>query len=142
MNGFKKCGFRPFRPEACYDKILGAKERRAKKGCGKKGCTAEQDKPPAPPLSKTDEQHKKELIAAIKVWVDAQLPKEQPKKAPRYKVQHECGEILTCPESIERLKVQHLNRGKKRCRCRCSSSIRYNSRAYGQACPMEVKIFC
>ena len=107
VNGFRKCGFRPLKPEAVYDKILGAKERSIKKGCGKKGCTAEQEpKTRAETLSKADAQHKADLIEAVKLWVDAHLPKKLPKVLPRAKVQMQCGEILTCQESLDRLKLQ------------------------------------
>ena len=115
VNGFRKCGFRPLNPEAVYDKILGAKERSTKRGCGKKGCTAEQDpQPRAETLSKADAQHKADLIEAIRIWVDAHLPKKLPKVLPRAKVQMQCGEILTCKESLERLKLQQKARNDKK----------------------------
>ena len=115
VNGFRKCGFRPLKPESVYDKILGAKERGTKKGCGKKGCTAEPDPVPrAETLSKADAQHKADLLEAVKVWVDAHMPKKLPKALPRARVQMECGEILTCLESLNRLKKQQADRNAKK----------------------------
>ena len=100
VNGFKKCGFRPINATACHDKILGATER-------KKNKKTEQDPPPrAETLSQADAQHKADLIEAVRVWVDAHLPKDAPPRVRRAKVQMESGEILTSEESLARLKQQ------------------------------------
>ena len=86
VNGFKKCGFRPFNREAVNDKIVGDKEYTRKRKQRKQ----------TPQEEMSEAKHKKELINAIRIYVEqAFAVKEKQPAATRRKVQAEIGETAT-----------------------------------------------
>ena len=101
VNGFKKCGFRPFNREAVNDKIVGDKEYTRKRKQRKQ----------TPQEEMSEAKHKKELINAIRIYVEqAFAVKEKQPAATRRKVQAEIGEILTSDESLARLQQEDEDR--------------------------------
>ena len=93
VNGFKKCGFRPFNPRAVDDKIVGPGRCRPR--------------PVSVERQKSDEKHKKDLINSIRDFVTKYLrPQPRQTAVTRRKVQAVSGEILTSEESLERLRLE------------------------------------
>ena len=106
VNGFRKCGFRPFNRDAVNDKILGMRNRETQEN------TQRQDQRRGEREERQVLQNR--MIESIRGYVEASLaPRPNQGPTPRKRVQAACGEILTSPESLERLEREQVEREAK-----------------------------
>ena len=106
VNGFRKCGFRPFNRDAVNDKILGMRNRETQEN------TQRQEQRRGEREERQGLQNR--MIESIRGYVEANLaPRPNEGPTPRKRVQAACGEILTSPESLERLEREQVEREAK-----------------------------
>ena len=116
VNGFRKCGFRPFNPHAVDDKIVGR----------------ERDLRQEVVENPEEVDHLFQIREFMKQFVkDHMLPTPAPPATRRRKVQCVTGEILTSPESLERLLKEDEEKAAK------ASRGRGRGRGRGAAAPPE-----
>ena len=107
VNGFRKCGFRPFNRDSVNDKIRGMRNPRETRGN-----TQRQEQRRGEREERQDLQ--KRMIESIRGYVEANLA-PRPNQAPtsRKRVQAVCGDILTSPENLERLEREQAEKEAK-----------------------------
>ena len=106
VNGFRKCGFRPFNRDAVNDKIRSMRSPRETQGN-----TQRQEQ------SRGERERQvlqKRMIESIREYVEANhAPRPNQAPTPRKRVQAVVGDILTSPENLERLEREQVEREAK-----------------------------